>query len=67
MVPTHTRSFTIAAALTMSVSACAQDADRSDSTPTTSLVVTDTVHYADVQNREKTRPSSRLAAPSPTQ
>jgi len=36
----------------MGMNACAQDADSSDVPPTSSLVVTETVHHTDVQNRE---------------
>ena len=50
MKPISRSSFTIA--VVVAVSACAQDANRLDSIQTTSLVVTDTVHYTDVQNRE---------------
>ncbi len=52
MEPISRSSFVIAVAFAVSVSACTQVADRSGSTPTTSIVVTDTVHYTDVQNRE---------------
>ena len=45
------RSFVVIA-VAFVLSACTQVAERSESTPTTSLVVTDTVHHTDVQNRE---------------
>ncbi len=43
-------AFAIVVAFT--ISACAPAGDHSGSTLTTSIVVTDTVHYTDVQNRE---------------
>ncbi|MCP4644567.1 MAG: exo-alpha-sialidase, partial [bacterium] len=43
---------TLVIVVAFTVSACTQAADRSGSTLTTSIVVSDTVHYTDVQNRE---------------
>jgi len=52
MEPTSRSSFIIVAAVAVCFSACSRADDRLDSTRAASIVVTDTVHYTDVQNRE---------------